>query len=76
MSDVACIAMEHEDCDITTSVGRGSADVEGGERFPIWRGYHEVFEVVEAKLGGAGYIGTGEIGDVGGVDEGSVCSFR
>ena len=49
----------------------GTADVECGELFAIggWDG--EVFEVGDAELGGGGDFCAGEIGDVGGVDEGS-----
>lgn len=72
MTYVSCIAMEHEDCDVRMFGGPlarvGSAflwtDIITVEGLAIGCGYLEVFEIGEAELGGFGYLGSREVGDV------------
>jgi hypothetical protein len=73
MADITRIAMKHQDCEILAQCCRWSSDVECGKLLSIGSGYHKLFEVGKTELRGSGDIGAGEVRDVGGVDESSVC---
>ena len=65
--------MKHQYREILALCRLWRSYVECGKLFSIGSGYHKLFEVSKAELGGSGDIGAGEIWDVGGVDESSVC---
>jgi hypothetical protein len=52
MSDIPCIAVEHQDRDVSPASARGRADVERGELFVVGGGDHEFFEICYSELGG------------------------
>jgi hypothetical protein len=50
VSDIPCIAMEHQDSDITLRAAFRAADVERRQLFIVGRRDHQVFKVAEVKL--------------------------
>jgi len=78
MSNIPCIAVKHQDCDIgvfrgMTGGSRRSflwSDVECMEFFAVGCGDHKFLKVGEAELGGFGNLLSREVGNVRGVNEG------
>lgn len=57
VADVASIAVEHEDGDIAGAL-LVCADQEGAERLAVGGGDEQLLGIGDAKLGGAGHVGT------------------
>ena len=71
MCDVACVAVEHQDCDVARPGGVGGTDEVRAESFAVRGGEVEVGADGDAELGGleARVVDAGAGGDVAGVDQ-------
>lgn len=73
VSDIACIAVKHQDRNALSHASLRRSNVECGELLAIRGRYHKFFEVADAELGWARDFCSRIGGDMGWINEGSVC---
>ena len=68
MTDVACISVEHQDCQVAREAAWSLPEKKGVQGLSVGRGDLEVFKVADAKLARTGDICARIHWDIAGVD--------